>query len=135
MNLLPSTTNLLGRSSGFTLMEILFALALFGLCSSALFPAFIEHIRFNNFSEVRSASYAAAQVVLDELRLQDPALMPESGTLDPVAVPIGSRTFSVTVSYCEDETYCAAETRHLTVRVAYRNEQIYEVETVYTRLR
>ena len=120
---------------GFTLVEVLFALVLFSIAVSAIFPAFLGHIRFNNFSEVRSSSYNAAQVLLDELRLQDPGAMPSTGSDSAQSIQVGARTFSVVASYCEDPSFCAADTRYLTVRVSYRGEEVYEVSTVYTQLR
>ena len=95
--------------NGFTLMEVIFALSLFALTMSALFPAFLDHVRFNTFSEVRSGSYQAAQVVLDKLRIEDPASMPSSGSDSEQNVSIGSRLYAVTVSYCEEVAFCAAE--------------------------
>jgi prepilin-type N-terminal cleavage/methylation domain-containing protein len=136
MRILPNNAALQSSDPrGFSLMEVLFALVLFSIAVSALFPAFLGHVRFNNFSEVRSASYAAAQVVLDDIRLSDPSTLPSSGSDAARDVQVGPRSFSVVVSYCEDPTYCDLETRFVTARVSYRGEQVYEVSTVYTELR
>lgn len=121
--------------SAFTLIEILFALVLFGIATAAIYPAFHGHIRFNNFSEMRSASYSAAQILLDDLRLEEPSVLPSSGSDPAVDIQVGTKTFSVVASYCEDTTYCDTETRYITARVSYQGEQIYEVSTVYTELR
>ncbi len=120
---------------GFTLIEIVFALGLLGLAMSALFPGFLSHTKYNNFSEVRTSAYQAAQIVLDELRLEEPSVLPSSGSDPAVNVTVGTRSFSVVASFCEDNTYCGANIRHITVRVTYQNEEIYEVNTVYTQLR
>ena len=120
---------------GFTLVEILFALTLFGIAVASCFPAFLGHIQFNNQSEVRSGAYAAAQVLLDELRLEDPSSLPSSGSDAATEIQVGTRTYSVVASYCEDSTFCGSETRFITVRVSYLGEEVYEVSTVYTELR
>ncbi|MCI5066488.1 hypothetical protein MRY87_12260 [bacterium] len=116
-------------------MEIIFALGLFSLAVSALFPAFLDHVRFNTFSEIRSNAYSAAQVVLDDIRLEDPSSLPATGSDADRTVAVGEREFVVAVSYCEDGTYCGATTRFITTRVSYRGEEIYEVSTLYTQLR
>jgi type II secretory pathway pseudopilin PulG len=117
-------------------MEILFALVLFGLVSSAMFPSFLTHIQFNNRSEVRTAAHSAAQILLDELRLEDPGALPDEGSDDPVLIQVGQREFSVVTSYCVNEAFCTgSETRHITVSVSYNDEILYSVETVYAQLR
>ncbi|NLF25020.1 MAG: type II secretion system protein [Deltaproteobacteria bacterium] len=124
------------RVAGFTLVEVLVALGVLALVTSAVAPSFLRFMHYNTRTEIKTEAIQAAQRVLDELRLSDPRTLPTSGSTPSETVMVGGRSYDVTVSYCENATYCPSEnTRHLTVDVVYKGEQVYEVETVYTRLR
>ena len=123
-------------NSGFTLLEVLVALMIFGVIAASLTPMFATHAKFNSQAEIRSGAIAAAQEVLDNVRLQDPATLPLTGTSSIQNVEAGDRTYQVTVSYCSNSAYClTSASRHLKVDVSYRGQEMYEVETVYTQLR
>ena len=123
------------KSRGFTLLEVLVALSILGIVSAGLVPNFIRQLKFNTQSEVRAEAIEAAVRVLDLLRLADPTGLPSSGSSDQAIVSIGDRDFGVTTAYCPETTYCTSNTRHLRVLVAYKNDQVYTVDTVFTKLK
>jgi len=124
------------NKKGFTLLEVVFSLALFGLTISALSPAFLSYLEYISDSELRTEAVAAAQQVLDDLRFEEPPDMPLSGSDDAVDITIGDHTFEVVVTYCAEASFCVSNnTRHLSVDVTYFDREMYHVETVYTQLR
>lgn len=124
------------QESGFTLIEVIVSISLFGIMLSTLPTAFISFMRFNTQMELRSQAMAAAQYVLDEMRLENPQTMPTSG-VDSEVVTIGSRNFLVNIRYCTNAAFCGASTmRHIAVQVDYgEQDDIYAVETVFTKLK
>ncbi len=122
-------------SRGFTLLEVLVSICIMGVVLASMVPAFHSHIKVNNRMEIRSGAMAAAQQILDDMRSQDPAGFPSSGS-DPIEyVTAGERTFDVTVSYCTNVSYCPSDTtKHIRVEVDYLGEMVYAVETVFTQL-
>lgn len=126
----------LNDNRGFTLAEVMVSFAIFAMLVTGIIPAFSSLVQRNSAMEVRSGAMNAAQIVLDRLRLQDPGSLPSSGTSAAETVSVDGRDFSVTTSYCVNSAFCAsANNRHLTVRVRYKGEQLFDVETVFTRLR
>lgn len=120
---------------GFTLIEVMIAVAIFGLVIAGMAPAFAAHIRFNTESELRSNAIAAAQHTLDELRFEDVTSMPSSGSVGPTNVVVGDKTFQVVRTFCGTASYCTSNRiRHIRVEVSYRERVIYGIETVYTDL-
>ena len=125
------------RTAGFTILEVLLALTLFSLVATSMTSAFLKMMRANTTSEQQSGAVAAAQLVLDRLRLQDPADMPESGSADPEAIDVGDRTYDVVVEYCPEETYCTSNSvRHIRVTAVLSTDEslTYTVDTVYAQL-
>ena len=124
------------REKGFTLIETIVALGVFGVASAAIANGFIMQMRTNNQNTQRGESIAAAQFVLDQQRVIDPISMPASGTSAPQNVTVGSHTYSVTITYCAVPAYCVSpNVRHLRVNVSYQTVLRYSVDTVYAQLR
>lgn len=125
----------MSRQAGFTLLEVLVSMVIMGVVLASMVPAFLSHVKVNTRTEVRSGAIAAAQQILDDMRSQDPATFPSTGS-DPIeVVDAGSRSYDVTVSYCTNATYCPSdETKHIRVEVEYMGEMVYAVETVFTQL-
>lgn len=124
------------RQSGFTLLEVMIALFVFGLVLAGMAPAFVMQMRQNTENAVRTGAIAAAQIALDDIRLNDITVLPMSGSAAPVNVNVDGRDYSVVVRYCVTASYCnPTSTRHLTVEVAYRDDTKYRTQTVYTQLR
>ncbi len=116
-------------------MEVLFSLSLMGLALVGILPAFLGHFQNMTTNEVRSSSLAAAQVVLDGLRTQDPSSLPASGSGGVESVNVGTKTYQVEAVYCLNASLCSGDSRHITAIVRYRGNTIYEVETIFTQLR
>lgn len=124
------------KQRGFTLIEVLVALALLALVSAGIVPSFLRFVRYNTQMEVKSGALQAAQLVLDNLRFSNPADLPSEGSSPEEVVNINGRNYKVTVSYCTVAAYCSSDnTRHLKAMVYLGSKKLYEVETVYTRLR
>ena len=123
------------NQKGFTLIEVMVAMLIYGLALGAMAPVFVAHTQYNTRAELRTGALNAAQQVLDVYRVEDPTTLPTSGNATPEDVVIENRTYTVTTYFCQTADYCASgNNRHLTVDVAYQNEVIYSVETVFTRL-
>ncbi len=121
---------------GFSLFEVLVATVLLGVTSAGVLPSFLHHFKTISENEFRTEAIAAAQVVLDELRTASPASLPMSGTTTAVPIQVGSHTYFVTETYCSDSSYCDASTsRFVTISVTRNNQELYTVETIYTKLR
>ncbi|MBX7145464.1 MAG: type II secretion system GspH family protein [Oligoflexia bacterium] len=121
--------------AGFTLIEVMVALVLFLGISATLGTGYVAMLKRSNVTETRTLAMGAAQQVLDVLRLTDPSTLPTSGS-STQNVAIGGKTFAVTTTYCATSSYCAsASNRHIKVSVYRSNQKVFDVETVFTRLR
>lgn len=124
------------KSDGFSLLEVLASISILTIVVSAVGPSFIKRAKLDTQAEIKTAAIQAAQSTLDMLRLLDPVTFPSSGSDAPESIVVGDRTFSVVTSYCENTIFCASSrSRHLTIRVHFAGEQIYEIETVFTKLK
>ncbi|MBN8549254.1 MAG: type II secretion system protein [Deltaproteobacteria bacterium] len=123
------------REAAFTLLEVMVSMLIFLVVSATMANAFMSHLKTNTATEVRTGAIAAAQLQLDEHRLADPFAMPTSGSTSDTKT-VGGRDFTVITYYCQDPSFCiSASTRHLLIKVRYANKQVFQTETVYTRLR
>ncbi len=121
---------------GFSLLEVLFALAIFSIVLAGMPNFFITQTKLNMRSQIRTEALAAAKQRLDFLRLQDPSALPSSGDEGPETIDVNGRDFEVTTYYCEEPSFCSSvNNRHIRVSVVYRDEERYDVETVFTKLR
>lgn len=124
-----------GGGSGFSLVEALVALALVAVVLTGILPAFLGQQQANRRNDLRTGAIAAAQQVMEELRVVDPVAMPESGTAAPQLVTIGSNEYAVAATYCANADFCDTGSRHVLLEVTHDGERLYTVETVYTQLR
>ena len=74
------------NQKGFTVVEALLGVFLLGIVLTGVLPGFVAFLDSNTFSEQASDSVAAAQQMLERLRLQDPSSMPASGADQPVII-------------------------------------------------
>ena len=122
-------------SRGFTLVEALFAMAILGVALTSILPSFLTYLDTNSLSEERSDAVAAAQLVMEERREADPASLPSSGSSAVRYVPVGTREFEVVTTYCQDASLCGADRRHVVVEVSFGGNAIYDVSSVFARVR
>ena len=123
-------------AAGFTLLEVLVSMTILALVTASIGPAFHSFFEANTNMERRTAAIEAAQRVLDNLRFEDTDDLPASGSGTTESITIANYPFEVTPVFCSDATYCTSvNTRHILVSVAYNGEEIYEIQTVYTKLR
>jgi len=120
---------------GFTLLEALVAMGLLAIMLAGVVPVFFSLMATNTRNEARSGAVAVAQQVMEELRQQDPATMPESGTLGPQVVAVDRRKFEVTRFYCLSSEYCDDSSRHVLIEVRYGGRTFFSAESVLTQLR
>jgi type II secretory pathway pseudopilin PulG len=120
---------------GFGMAEALVALAILGIVLTGLVPSFYVFLNSNTLNDQRSGALAAGQRILEDLRRQDPALLPTSGSGALQLVAVGTREYEVVTRYCVRPEHCNADSRHMIVEVAYGGRQVVALETVQTRLR
>lgn len=121
------------RMRGFTLVEALVGVAILGIVMAGIVPVFMNYMRVNSQSDVKSGAVTAAVTVLDGLRQTPLAVWPTSGTVQTQSG--GDRSYDVTVLYCTSSmTYCGPDTRQVEVVVRFRGKVYYSAETVYTTL-
>ena len=89
---------------GMTLVEATVAVAILGFAVSGIMSAFMTLVDASGNMERRSMAIPASQQVLEALRLQDPEFMPNSGSVPPQLISVGSQQFQDVVSYCTNNT-------------------------------
>ena len=123
---------------GFTVVEVLAALAICSIVASAAASATLFHLRANNRAEVKSEAIIATEQVLDELRVDDPSTFPVTGSDPTRNVTIGNRIYAVVISYCSGASaaYCTSNNIravHATTRL--HGTVQHEIDTIFTQLR
>jgi prepilin-type N-terminal cleavage/methylation domain-containing protein len=122
--------------NGFTLLEVMAAMLIFGLILGGMAPVFSRLVKRNTQMEIRGGAIAAAERVLDSIRLEDPSTLPASGSDAVRTITIDNRDFAVTATYCADATFCSSSnSRHISVDVTHNGDRTFEVQTVFTQLR
>jgi general secretion pathway protein I len=122
-------------SRGFTLLESVVALAILGIALAGMLPCFQRFMDANTSSEEHSNAVAVGQEIMEFLRQQDPGSLPTSGDSGVQTMRVGLHEYEFVVKYCEVSTYCGTASRHVVVEVRFAGKIIYEVESVFTRLR
>lgn len=125
-----------GRSRGFGLIEVLVSVGLISIIATSVTAGFISQTRFDSLAQERGRATAAAQLVLDSYRLQDPTTLPSSGSATQ-SVTVAGKTFTVRTSFCATAALCSSSRiRHLKAVVTNSiGLTLYQVETVYAQLR
>lgn len=119
------------RQRGLTIVEGLVAIAILAIAMAAVIPAFTNNARINSQQEHRSGAVAAAQVVLDNLRVRSWASWPTSQTVDA-----GSHTYDVAITVCSQgstDCFTTTDARHVRLEVSNGGTTYYTVATVFTR--
>lgn len=123
------------REEGFTLVEVLVALFIFGVVMASASVAFISNLRHNTEAEKKMGALAVAQQILDDKRVQDPTSLPSTGAVTITSMPGMSTSYSASLTYCAKSQYCSSASRHLLLEVFYNGDKVYETETVFTQLK
>lgn len=121
-------------TQGLSILEVVVALAILGVALAFIVPSFVGFLETNTGSEVRSQAVYLAQRELETLRLQDPTLLPTSGSAERLEA-YGGRSFTLRRIYCAQAALCGPGSRHIRVEVVWNGRTVYAVETVYTSLR
>ena len=116
--------------AGFTLVEALCALSLLGIAMAAVLPSFLQYADSNDLSEERSYALTAAQQAMETLRSQQPASLPTGGSPTIDFVTVGDREFEIVTTFCSDNTFCAADRRHVRVEVNFGGTPLYSVTSI-----
>ena len=129
------------RSRGFSTLEALIAVVLFGIAAAAILPAFMVQLNANTRGEMRTSAITVAQQTLEALRNKDTADMPHPTSGDPLVVTratsIGSSDYEITTRYCDRSEFCpptSTGSRHIAIEVRTDGRLVYHVETVFTQL-
>ena len=122
------------NARGFSLIESLIGLALLAVVLVSLLPAFLTLMDANTFSEEHGAALAAGQRAMEKMRLVDPGSLPTAGSSAVQVIVVDGREFEVVTHYCRVPEYCSSETRQVTVEIRYGGHEVYDVDTVYTRM-
>jgi prepilin-type N-terminal cleavage/methylation domain-containing protein len=123
------------QEAGFTLVETMVALGVMSMVMLIMSSSFLTNLRSNLNMQIRYEAIQAAQRVLDDARFGDPSLLPATGSVTQ-NVTIGTRTYTVTTTYCKLATFCiSTDIRHLTFDVDYKSQRIYETDTAFSKLR
>ena len=121
---------------GFTLMEVMVALLIFSVSALAIAKVFSSNIAFNTQNEQLTGAILAANQVLDLLRVGDVTNLPATGTDAVRNITIGTRSYQVTVSYCNPNTYCTSNNiRFIHVVTQLHVTTRYAVDTIFAQLR
>ena len=123
------------KERGFTLVEILVSLLLLEVITAFSIREVAQYLRASRDNQIRTEAAQAAQMVLDDLRASDPALLPVSGEGNVQTVPVGAHSFQVTPRYCVMPEFCtSAAIRHIRVSVSLNDRIWYEVDTAFAQL-
>lgn len=124
------------RQKGFTVVEVLVSMAVFGVVMAAMPAVFVAHAKINERMTIKTGALAAGQLVMDAYRAQDLTTLPASGEATAQTVTVNERNFTVTPIFCENASFCLTEkSRHIKLVISYEGEDIASLETVYTSLR
>ncbi len=122
------------KDRGFSLIEVIVAMGLTVLVTSAATSGLLAQMRLNTLAQERSRAASVATQVFEEYRIQDPASLPTSGTATQT-VTIDGQAYGVRVDFCLRSNMCSSSLRHLTVTVQKNGVTYYEIETAFAGLR
>lgn len=118
---------------GLTLVESVVSLLIFFVALAGIVPVFLNYTISTINNEKKTAGIAVSQQVLDEIRQSDAASLPSNGTQTLAKVTHLGKEYTPKVTYCQNTTYCDANSRHITIEVDQDGTSVYEAETVFTK--
>jgi type II secretory pathway pseudopilin PulG len=122
------------NQAGTSLIEVVMSLQILALATLGVAQAFSFQMNLNTQTEFKSGAVFAAQQTLDEYRTRTIATLPLSGTSPLQTIAVGSRNYTVDVTYCTIPTRCTGNMRQLIAKVYYKGVKKYETETVFSEL-
>lgn len=121
---------------GLTLVEVVVAIAMFGIIMGFALPALLGNVRISQRTQQRNDAVAVAQITLEALRRSNVTSLPTAtNASDSSVVSYNGRPYNVKKVYCATPAYCVGSARHVTVEV--RNDAsslLYSAQTVFTSL-
>lgn len=122
------------KSNGFSVIEVMCSLGIFGVLSLGLTTSLISNLKTNTRNQVKTEALQIARMTLDNYRVSEVVNLPTTGDVTSTQT-IGNRTYDITVSFCVNDAYCASEMRHLIITVKGSGTTYAEIETVFTQLK
>lgn len=123
------------KEDGFTLLEALVAMGLMAILLVGVLPTFSVLLAANTRNEERTGAVAVGQQVMEQLRQEEIADLPEDGAVGPQIVSVDGRDYEVRTWYCLAEQFCGEDSRHVLIEVNYGGQTVFAIESVYTQLR
>ncbi|MCC6931633.1 MAG: type II secretion system protein [Deltaproteobacteria bacterium] len=124
------------RELGFTVVEVLVSMVIFGIVMASLPAVFLTHARINQRMEIKAEAMAAGQQIMDGFRAADPITLPASGVGADQVTIINDHNYVVEPTFCENVNFCKSESnRHIKLRIFNEGEEVAQLETVFTRLK
>ncbi len=119
---------------GFTLIEIMVAIAIFAIVITTATSSINSYQKLNHGGEIRSEASQAAQSIIDQIRGIDVKSLPTSGDGTPVEITMNSnRMYSVETIYCTNSSICnSPSVRQIAVEVYHRDALAYTTEVIFT---
>ena len=113
-------------------MEVLVALGILGTMIAISTSSLMQNLGVNLNNQKRYEAIQAAQTIMDQIRFEDVTTLSGPRT---ETVTIGSRTYSVVVTFCAISAYCISnEIRHITLQVYLNSKKFYETDSVFSKL-
>jgi len=123
------------NEGGFSMMEVMVALGVFGIVAGGMTPGFASLLKYNTSSELKTQAMGAAQKTMDNYRLQDMSTLPISGSTTQTYT-VDGKTFQITIRFCQNPAYCITDTiRHISTEVSYNGKLQFKAETIFSQLR
>ena len=132
------------QNQGFTLVETLVGMIMFGSVVGATLPVMMAYTLKTIDNDVKLGAVAVSQQVMDELRQSNATSLPASGVkqvlpsgASTAAMVFKNKTYSIKITYCNNATLCDSTTRQIMVDAYHgsRPEPVFSLETVYTQIK
>ena len=133
---------------GFSLLETIVSLLILLAALSGIIPLYLISRLQVIEGEIETGAIAVSEQVLENLRkefndVDDIDLIPSNGqpqTVLPASdqsiatISHMGKEYKPTITYCETPKYCDTYSRHIKIQVNFNGENVYETETIYTKL-
>lgn len=125
------------REQGLTLVEAVVSMLIFFIALAGIVPVFLNYTISTINNEKRTAAIAVAQQVIDGLRRENITTLSANPNVTSTEVlddiPYMGKTYTPTVTYCQNTEHCGLNSRHILLQVSHDGNEIYQAETVFTK--